>query len=143
MRLVLVRHASAGERAKWIGDDRLRPLDERGRRQAAGLVAPLTTAGVDRLLSSPYVRCVETLEPAAAGLGLPVEEDDALAEGARAGEVRALLEGLSGSTPALCTHGDVVEALLGEELGLKKGAARVLALDGGELRLGDKIPPPA
>ncbi len=142
MKFVLVRHARAGERETWIGDDRLRPLDERGRRQAAGLVGPLTARGLDRLVSSPYVRCTETLAPLATMLGLAVEEREELAEGATAEEVRALLTELNGSTPALCTHGDVVEELLGTQLGLKKGAARVLALDR-ELRLGEEIPPPA
>jgi 8-oxo-(d)GTP phosphatase len=143
VRAVLVRHARAGQRKKWTGDDRLRPLDEHGRRQAAGLVAPLTALGVDRLVSSPYVRCVETLEPAAASLALPLEERDELVEGASAEDVRSLLENLDGATPALCTHGDVVEALLGDRLGLKKGAARVFELEDGELRLGEEIPPPA
>ena len=54
----------------------------------------------------------------------------------------SLLADLDGATPALCTHGDVVEALLGERLSLKKGAARVLELLDGELRLGEEIPPP-
>jgi phosphohistidine phosphatase SixA len=143
VRAVLVRHARAGKRGAWTGDDRLRPLDERGRRQAAGLLAPLTALGVDRLVSSPYVRCVETLEPAAESLGLAVEERDELAEGASAEDVRSLLRDLDGAIPALCTHGDVVEAVLGEELGLKKGAARVLELVDGELTLGEEIPPPA
>jgi phosphohistidine phosphatase SixA len=143
VKAVLVRHARAGEREKWTGDDRLRPLDKRGRRQAAGLVAPLAALGVDRLVSSPSVRCVETLEPAAASMGLELEERPELAEGASAEDVRSLLADLDGATPALCTHGDVVEALLGERLGLKKGAACVLELDEAELRLGEKIPPPA
>lgn len=141
MKAVLVRHARAGEPGEWTGDDSLRPLDERGRRQAAGLVAPLTALGVDRLVSSPSVRCVETFEPAAASLGLELEQRDELAEGASADDVRALLADLGGSTPALCTHGDVVEALLSEPLGLKKGAARVLELVDGEVRLGEVIPP--
>jgi broad specificity phosphatase PhoE len=141
VKAILVRHARAGKRAEWTGDDRLRPLDERGRRQAAGLVAPLASFGVDRLVSSPYVRCVETLVPLAAALGLAVEERDELAEGASAGAVRRLLGQLDSHTPAFCTHGDVVEALLGEDLGLRKGAARVLELNDGELRLGAEIPP--
>lgn len=143
MKVVLVRHARAGKRDEWTGDDRLRPLDDRGRRQAAGLVGALTVLGVDRLVSSPYVRCIQTLEAAAAALDLPIENRDELAEGASAETVHLLLEDLAGTTPALCTHGDVVEALLGEHLSLKKGASRVLELEGGELRLGEGIPPPA
>ena len=97
-----------------------------------GLAAPLTALGVDRLVSSPSVRCVETFEPAAASMGLELEQREELAEGASPDEVRSLLADLDGATPALCTHGDVVEALLGERLSLKKGAARVLELLDGE-----------
>ena len=75
---------------------------------------------VRRVVSSPYVRCVETVEPLAAALGVPVEEDDRLAEGA-GGSARELL-GEDGVV--WCTHGDVVEALV--DRGLKKGAAVVL-----------------
>jgi len=143
VRAVLVRHGRAGRRKEWTGVDRLRPLDERGRRQAAGLVGPLKALGVDRLVSSPYVRCVQTLDPAAASLGLDLEQRDELAEGASASDVRSLLRNFDGATPALCTHGDVVEELLGERLALKKGAARVLEVVDGEVRLGEEIPPPA
>ena len=82
MTSVLVRHASAGDRDLWPVEDRLRPLDARGRRQAAALVELLRPLGVRRVLSSPYVRCVETVEPLAAALELAVEHDDRLAEGA-------------------------------------------------------------
>ena len=120
MTSVLVRHASAGDRHDWVGDDRLRPLDARGRRQAAALVARLGSIDVRRVVSSPYVRCVETVEPLAAALGLAVESDHRLSEGAG----RAALELLSEDGVVACTHGDVVEEVLGQ--GLKKGAAVVL-----------------
>lgn len=120
MTSVLLRHASAGDGATWHGDDRLRPLDSRGRRQAAELAELLRPFGVRRIVSSPYVRCVETVEPLAAALGLRVEEDESLGEGAGRAAVALLREdGVVG-----CTHGDVVEDMLGH--GLKKGAAVVL-----------------
>jgi len=112
---VLVRHASAGDRAHWVGDDRLRPLDERGRRQAEALVDDLRPFNVRRVVSSPYTRCVETVEPLAAARGLEVELDDRLAEGA--GYVAAEL--LDEEGVVACTHGDVAHDLLGR--GLKKG----------------------
>jgi broad specificity phosphatase PhoE len=127
---VLLRHASAGDREHWDGPDLLRPLDKRGRRQAAELVELLRPFGLRRVVSSPYTRCVETVEPLAAALGLPVEEDDRLAEGAAPGAEALLQE----DGVLACTHGDVVSDVLGH--GLKKGAAVVLQ-DGkvvGELR---------
>jgi broad specificity phosphatase PhoE len=117
---VLLRHASAGHRTRWDGHDVARPLDDRGRRQAAELVEILRALGVRRVVSSPYVRCVETVEPLAAALGVPVEQDDRLAEG----EEDSARELLDEDGVVCCTHGDIVEALIGR--GLKKGAAVVL-----------------
>jgi 8-oxo-dGTP diphosphatase len=141
VRALLVRHASAGERDEWEGEDRLRPLDKKGRRQAKALAETLADLRATRLLSSPYVRCVQTLEAAAARLGLPVEEREELAEGASAAEVESLLEELRGSVPALSTHGDVIEELLGPQLRCKKGAVWVLEEDGRDVRVDRYLPP--
>jgi 8-oxo-dGTP diphosphatase len=103
--------------------DRLRPLDGRGRLQAAALVEILAPLGVRRVVSSPYVRCIETVQPLAAALELAVEPDDRLAEGADDGALELLRE----DGVVCCTHGDIVEAVIGGPL--KKGAAVVL-LDG-------------
>lgn len=127
MTSVLLRHTSAGHRGDWDGDDRLRPLDARGRRQAVDLVELLQPLGVRRVVSSPYVRCVASVEPLAAALGLPVEQDERLAEGAG----RSAAELLREDGVVCCTHGDIVEDLIGR--GLKKGAA-VLLSDGEVVR---------
>lgn len=137
---MLVRHASAGRRERWSGDDRLRPLDERGRKQAYGLVGALVPFSVNRVCSSPYVRCVQTVEPLAAALRVEVEECEELAEGASRDAVLGLLRSLEGATPALCTHGDIVEHLLGPELALEKGAARILEMTGSAVVPGQHIP---
>ena len=113
--ILLVRQARAGRRDGWVGDDRLRPLSKKGRAQAAALpalVVPLIADPPARLLSSPWVRCMETLEPLAAALGTVVEPVDALAEGMGRDAVDALSAWQKGTTVVLCTHGDVVAALL-------------------------------
>jgi phosphohistidine phosphatase SixA len=130
MSVIVLRHASAGDRARWQGDDRLRPLDKRGRKQAERLRDVLLAQGVTRVLSSPYVRCTQTVAP----LGLDIETDDRLAEGASPEGTLELLAGLDGAVA--CTHGDVIEALLGRNL--RKGGAVVL--DGG--REIEEIPAP-
>lgn len=138
--LLLVRHASAGSRADWQGDDLLRPLDERGRRQAEALPALLAGYEVARVLTSPFARCRETVEPLACALGLPLEERAELAEGARREDALALVHELEGTTAVLCTHGDVVEELLGEQS--RKGSTWVLD-PGPDDRLGRReyLPP--
>jgi 8-oxo-dGTP diphosphatase len=130
MSVIVLRHASAGDRAEWQGDDRLRPLDKRGRKQAKRLRDVLLAHDVKRVVSSPYVRCTQTVEP----LGLDIEPDDRLAEGASPERTLELLDTLDGAVA--CTHGDVIEALLGRSL--PKGGAVVL--DGG--REIEEIPAP-
>ncbi|MBA3366903.1 MAG: histidine phosphatase family protein, partial [Actinobacteria bacterium] len=113
MTVLLVRHASAGDRSDWEGDDALRPIDAGGRRQAKGLAE--LEYGVTRVLSSPAVRCVQTVAPLAERLGLPVEERGELDEGSSRDTVGVLLEELADETAVLCTHGDVIQDLIGEE----------------------------
>ena len=120
MTSVLLRHASAGDKRHWSGDDRLRPLDARGRDQAVELVELLRPLGILRIVTSPYVRCAETVEPLAAALGLPLEHDDRLGEGMGSAAAELLRE----DGVVACTHGDVVHALVAR--GLKKGAAAVV-----------------
>ena len=115
MELYLVRHAHAGDRGAWAGHhDDGRPLTKKGRRQAGGIAELLAGAGIERILSSPARRCIETLEPLAERLGVPVEGDDRLAEGARCEASFALAEELraAGASVAACSHGDVIPDLL-------------------------------
>jgi 8-oxo-(d)GTP phosphatase len=141
MRVLLVRHARAGDRGQWVGDDAVRPLDAKGRKQAKRLAKTLAELGATRLVSSPLVRCMQTFEPAAKRLGIPLEERNELAEGATRGQVVALLEELHGSVPALSTHGDVIAELIGWDQPCKKGSIWVLAVDGPDVRPETYLPP--
>lgn len=140
MIVYLVRHARAGRRADWEGDDRLRPLDERGWRQADGLVTQLAGRELTRILSSPFVRCLETVVPLAEARRLTVEQDEALAEGAGSRAALDLLH--QGEEPAVaCVHGDLVEELLGTKL--KKGSTAVLDLTVDGVEVLERFEPPA
>lgn len=103
---VLVRHASAGDSSAWVGDDTMRPLDERGRRQAAGLLDLLADHEVDRIVSSPYLRCLQTVEPLSRARGLEIEQAAALGAD-RLDEVPAVMKRLRGDNVVVCTHGDL------------------------------------
>lgn len=111
MALYVVRHAKAGSRHDWSGPDQLRPLSKRGRKQAEAIAAHLTPSAPNRVLSSPYVRCIQTVEPLAAQAGVAIEASDALAEGQDFRAPLALVESLEDGA-VLCTHGDVLPELL-------------------------------
>ncbi len=115
MTLLLLRHASAGDRAAWRGDDRERRLDPRGRRQAAALASTVAAAWpVTAVLSSPYRRCIETVEPLAAGFGLAVDGVADLVEGAGAEGCLGYAASAGSGALVLCTHGDVIIEVLAE-----------------------------
>jgi phosphohistidine phosphatase SixA len=108
----VVRHAKAGDRSDWTGDDRLRPLTKSGQRQAEALAEMLEGEPIDKILSSGYLRCMQTVEPLGTRLGLSVEPVKELEEGAGAEGVLGLMRKFPGRNLALCTHGDVMEELL-------------------------------
>jgi exopolyphosphatase/guanosine-5'-triphosphate,3'-diphosphate pyrophosphatase len=114
MTLFLVRHAKAVSRAAWDGAERLRPLTPGGHRQAMRLVQTLAAADVARIVSSPALRCRQTVEPLAAQCGLPLEVDARLEEGAEPAGALRLVEELGGAVAVLSTHGDLIPELVAE-----------------------------
>ncbi len=79
--LFLLRHTTAGDRERWDGIDAIRPLTKKGRRQAEAIARLLADRGIERIYTSPFTRCVQTVEPLADLIGAKVVEHDALAEG--------------------------------------------------------------
>lgn len=130
--ILLVRHAKAGRRGDWAGPDEARPLSAAGRRQADALVPMLLAFGPTRVLSSAYVRCVQTVEPLAVAARLPVETAGELAEGADVDALRKLVHEVDDGVAVLCSHGDMIPALL-DDLGVRwrdrssKGSTWVLS----------------
>ncbi len=106
--LYLVRHAAAGSRDAWEGEDVDRPLTEKGRRQAEALVPLLGTASITRIYSSPYVRCLETVDPLAHELALKVRRSKNLAEGANGDRGLRWFSRLAGENAVLCSQGDMI-----------------------------------
>jgi phosphohistidine phosphatase SixA len=134
--LLLLRHASAGDRLAWEEDDRDRPLDERGLRDAKELIALLATFNVEAVLTSPYRRCVETVVPLAQARKLELDVREALGEG-RATDGAALVRSLAGRDVVVCGHGGL-DAVVPAAPKWKKGAVFVL---GPELELLDELRP--
>lgn len=107
MTLYLVRHAKAGSRSDWDGDDTVRPLSKKGWRQAEALSTRLAPLGVTSLRTSPYLRCRQTLEPLGRVLGLDVVDEPALTEGGTFEPVLDLLVRAPDGA-VLCSHGDII-----------------------------------
>ena len=150
--LFLLRHAAAGDRTKWDGVDAIRPITKKGKKQAAALSDYLRTRGIERIYTSPYVRCVQTVEPLADVVGTKVIEHDALAEGPDIDGAYDLADQLVGMNAVLCTHGDVIPAVINRMMwaGLtlesrfycSKGSIWEVGLEGGRFTTARYVPPP-
>jgi len=149
MPLLVVRHARAGRRSAYAGDDLGRPLSHRGSAQAEALVPLLSAFRPRRILSSPAVRCFETVHPLAEALDLRIESVGELAEGHGPAALK-LLRRMAGETAVLCTPRDVATALLDalaagrsakarHQLRLLKGEVWVVQSTGSALEIVDHL----
>ncbi|MFC3504979.1 NUDIX domain-containing protein [Micromonospora krabiensis] len=153
--VALVRHAHAGKRGTWSGPDTARPLDDEGRAQAAALADLLPLLRPHRLLSASPRRCVQTLDPTARRLDLPIEvcgdldepgpgqqrDERALALAARLLE----LGGTDGQV-AVCSQGKVIPGALeqlsgrvGEDFTTPKGGGWLLVFTADGLLAAERL----
>lgn len=153
--IYLVRHAHAGHREQFDGDDRYRPLTKRGRAEAVAIAEMLMGRMGDVvgaiLMSSPFVRCYQTIEPLSVSLDREIVTDDRLAEGYdRDGALE--LVGTIAHGSVMCSHGDIIPDVLAalqrrgtEIIGTpdwRKGATWVLTRMGDAVISASAIPPP-
>lgn len=129
--LLVVRHAKARSRAHWGGGEADRPLTGTGERQAAALAGLLTAWHPPRLLSSPWKRCLDTLQPYLESTLngtepeiLPLLSEDGLKHDP--GRVDALVADLvsAGGNTLVCTHRPVLAAVVGSLARLTPVAVR-------------------
>lgn len=109
--LYVVRHAKAGERRLWKGEDIDRPLSKIGRKQSELVGKRLAKSGPGVLLSSPYVRCIQTLEPLGTLTSQKVVVDQRLCEDEPFEPVLELLREVPART-VMSTHGDIIPAVM-------------------------------
>src|SRR5919204_4869294 len=159
--VLLVRHASAGSRSKWEGDDALRPLDEEGQEQAEELVRLLSRFGVEEIISADYVRCVQTVQPLSEAIGVPVKEEPLLSERGFPGQEDEAVElirelGRPGRAVVACTQRKVIPELVGRlaadedveldgsgsDLSVRKGGVWALSFYDHKLVGAEAFPPP-
>lgn len=152
--VLVVRHATAGRKSRFSGDDAKRPLDKRGRAQAEALVPQLLSFGATEVYAADRVRCHQTVEPLAEELGVAVHNEPALTEEAYAkspkrARHRMLEIAERDGTPVICSQGKVIPDLIEwwcDRDGVRpdksrnhKGSTWVLSLSGGRLVAADHI----
>jgi 8-oxo-dGTP diphosphatase len=152
--VLIVRHGSAGSKSRFSGDDKIRPLDKKGRAQAEALVAQLSAFGPTDVYAADRLRCHQTVEPLAEELGVTINNEPTLTEEAYAdnpkrGRRRVLQIAGSHRTPVICTQGKVIPDLIAwwcERDGVRpdksrnqKGSTWVLSLAEGRLIAADHI----
>ena len=155
--VLIVRHGTAGRKARYKGDDCQRPLDKKGRAQAESLVPQLLAFGGASVYAAEKLRCMQTVEPTARQLGVPVSVEsaltaDAYADDPKRAHKRVLAITAQGGTPVICTQGEVIPFLIDwwcKRDGIKpdksrnrKGSTWVLSLAQGKLIAADHLPSP-
>ncbi|MBB4908278.1 NUDIX hydrolase [Actinophytocola algeriensis] len=115
--VLLVRHAKAGSRAQWEDADELRPLSRNGEKQVPPVRELAAVYGAERVYSAPLVRCVETVRPVADDIGVPVVEEELLAERKYEGMADAATRRLAeiaagGGVSVVCSQGGVIPDLV-------------------------------
>jgi 8-oxo-dGTP diphosphatase len=148
----LLRHATAGNRDNFNGDDRERPLTKKGKAHAKSIAESLREREIERIVTSPYKRCVQTVEPLAKMIGATIEISDALAEGPDIDAAYDLIHNLAGANAVLCSHGDVIPAAMNRLMWLgltihsrfycSKGSIWEVDIEGGRYTEGRYVPPP-
>jgi 8-oxo-dGTP pyrophosphatase MutT (NUDIX family)/phosphohistidine phosphatase SixA len=152
--VLIVRHGTAGSKSRFSGDDKIRPLDKKGRAQAEALVAQLSTFGPTDVYAADRVRCHQTVQPLAEELGViisnePTLTEEAYADNPKRGRRRALQISESHRTPVICTQGKVIPDLIAwwcdrdgvrpDKSRNRKGSTWVLSLVDGHLIAADHI----
>jgi len=137
MQLHLLRHADAGDPAKWDGPDEIRPLSDKGRRQAKRLARYLGAIGYgfDAVISSPKIRAVETAKPVAEASGLKVALDARLAAPLGPDDLTAILADAGDpGRPVLVGHdpdfSELLSLLTGTRGVMPKGTLARIDFDG-------------
>jgi len=148
--IYVIRHAHAGSRNQWNGDDYQRPLSDKGRHEAKQLLKLLGDEAIGRIYSSPAKRCVETVEALAGAMDVPIHASADFGEGADADRAIARLLKHADENPAVCSHGDLIPKMIRhlKSAGMRtsdptesgKGSVWILEVDGGRVVSGTYHP---
>jgi 8-oxo-dGTP diphosphatase len=117
MTVYLVKEADSGGRQSWLGAAHLCRITSEGWRQARALAGILDDRPISRILTSPSIRCRETVVPLARARGLAIESDPALGEVASVARALSLIRNAAAHPLLVCMHVSLVNALVGSAVG--------------------------
>ena len=146
-RVLYIRHAKAHDRKGWAGDDNLRPLTKKGRRQSEMLVSTVEGYRPTQLASAYPERCVHTAEPTAQDLGLKLNVNTQLGDSGWHEDPNAAVDAFHAATAApisvVVGQGTVIPGVMGricadqdieiEDMRVKKSSIWVLHFKGDQL----------
>lgn len=115
--IIIQRHAAALSRAKWRKGEETRPLNSKGKKQAAALPPLIGAFAPSSVVTSPWRRCAATVEPFARADGMEVDVKESLTEAAherRPSRAAAVVDRvLRAARPAVvCTHRPVLPTVV-------------------------------
>ena len=106
--IYLVRHADAGNKKKWKQADDVRPISKKGHEQVEALVTRLVRTPINGIVSSPSLRCEQTVGPLAQRLGLKVKPSKLLRRDVAPTDVLRLIKRSKGTRTVLCSHRETI-----------------------------------
>ena len=125
--IIIVRHGKAEARKSWKGTDANRPITPRGAAAAFALTQELACFNPVRLSTSPWIRCMETLETFSWQTGRDMVKLDPLTEDAFAADPQGAWDcflseieyALAHRIPtAICMHRPVIGGIFNHLRGL-------------------------
>lgn len=156
-RILYVRHGRAYRRQNWAGNDNLRPLDSKGRRQADYLVPLLKAFHPTSIHSAEPARCQQTVKPLSEALGLDIQVNPKLGDDAWIQNMKgakATFKELVNTpgTHVVCSQGIAIPDMIAhlstegtlplEEIPAKKASVWVLTFHEGQLTGADYLASP-
>jgi 8-oxo-dGTP diphosphatase len=117
--LIIARHGKATPHDEWDGEDSLRPLAAVGMQQSRDIAGGLAAFGPAVIVSSPAIRCLQTVAPLSYKLGMEIRESGKISQDKWTKEGDRVADFISarfrkGVPAVMCSHGPVIPQIVSE-----------------------------
>lgn len=140
--LIVARHGKATAHENWDGLDSLRPLVAHGMQQARDIAGGLAAFGPAAIISSPAIRCLQTIAPLSYKLGMEIRESGKISQDKWTSEGDRVVDFVSSrlrkAVPVvMCSHGPVIPQIVSEIISQTGGTVTDEARRAASLGTGD------